>query len=126
MRFLLCVFVLLLAASYAATAQEFVGTWKAEVPMEDGKVIPVKVTVHDNGVYEMDWAMDGNIEVRGGFDVRGDQVIIWETYGENTCPRDKKGIYRWKVDNDRLTMNRLEEACEGRGGPDGVMVYQRM
>lgn len=115
--------LLLLFPITAFSQISMIGEWTFEVPDENGNMIPVKLKI-DEKAYSVDWGMDGTAEVEGNYVLEGDQATIWDIKGENACP-DVKGIYKVEVTDTSMTMTRVKDDCEGRGGPEGKMVFQR-
>ncbi len=103
-----------LAGSWLMTAETPDGHWEA------------KFTMQDDGSYTIDLENDGSIDVRGKTEFDGNQITVWDMGGDRACGPDKKGVYAYKVEGDMLTLNRVKDDCEGRGGPDGVMRMKRM
>ena len=101
------------------------GRWLVQQETPDG-IWQAKFVMRDDGSYAVDLGNDGSVDVRGKTEFSGDQVTVWDTGGENACGSDKKGVYAYKIEGDMLTLNRIKDDCEGRGGPDGVMRMQRM
>jgi hypothetical protein len=101
------------------------GSWLMKQETPDG-VWQAKFVMQDDGTYTVDLGNDGSVEVRGKTEFNGDQVTVWDTGGENACGSDKKGVYAYKIEENMLTLSRIKDDCEGRGGPDGVMRMQRM
>lgn len=108
----------------AIFSQSVVGTWGMSVPAEDGSMMPVQAKMSADGTYTIDFGADGVVEVRGKYELSGDQVTVQDVgEGENSCTG--VGVYRMEVTEKTLTMTRIKEECPGRGGPDGVMVMTR-
>jgi len=108
------------------TAQSMVGTWMMTGETPDGQKMEVKLEFSDDGTYTVDVGNDGNVDVTGASSVDGDQMTIWDTSGEYSCPSDMKGVYTYSfLDENTLQMKRVKDACEGRGGPEGMMVFKR-
>ncbi|MEM6633595.1 MAG: hypothetical protein AAF694_28235 [Bacteroidota bacterium] len=110
----------------AAMAQSVVGDWKTEAPMQDGTIVEVKFTLSEDGTYSVDMGMDGIIEVKGKYEVNGNEMIIHDTEGPQACPPEAKGIYSAIVEGETLMIERVKDECEGRGNTDGVMHFSKM
>ncbi len=120
-------FLVCMALSLGAFSQNFVGDWTIEVPDKDGNMVPLKLTIAENGTYTVDFGMDGQVEVNGQYEAAGDQMTIWDTDGSaGGCEAGAKGIYTFVVTDTELKMTRVSDECETRGGPDGVMTMTRM
>jgi len=108
------------------TAQSMVGTWIMTGEMPDGQKMEVKLEYSEDGTYTVDVGNDGNVNVEGASSIEGDQMTIWDTGGEYACPSDVKGVYTFEfLDDNTLQMKKVKDACEGRGGPEGMMVFKR-
>lgn len=114
---------LFVATGFAQQASAIAGSWMGQFPGQDGKPVKFKMTITDN-TYQMDIGMDGVADVTGSYTSAGDQVTIWDTAGENTCPADQKGVYKFAVDGDTLTFTKVKDDCPSRG--DETMVVTRM
>ncbi len=119
---------LLLLLPMTTQAQDaFTGSWKLEIPDGSGNLIPIKVVMSDDGKYTADVGMDGSVEIEGRRQLEGaDEVILWDTGGTFACPSDVKGRYKYKLEGDMLILTVVSDACEGRTGPDGKTVFQRI
>lgn len=94
------------------------GTWKMEIPDKEGNMIPTQVNISDDGTYAVDFGADGTADISGTYTIDGDKIMIQDDEGSECTA---KGVYQFKVADDSLTMTRVSDECEGRGGPDGVM-----
>lgn len=103
-------------------AQSIAGTWNMTVPGENGEPLTFQAKISEDGTYALDWLADGKIEARGKFEISGDQITVQDTEGEG-CK--EKGVYRYKIEGNTLTMTRIDDPCSNRGGPDGVMTMTR-
>ncbi len=108
----------------AFTQTTLTGDWTFEAPTEDGKMIPVKLSISADS-YTVDFGMDGNSEVKGRYMTEGNQITIWDVEGANACPADAKGVYTFEVTETTMTMTKIKDDCDGRGGPEGKMMFQR-
>ncbi|MDX1941042.1 MAG: hypothetical protein SFU99_10855 [Saprospiraceae bacterium] len=116
--------LLLLLPISAFSQNALVGEWKFEVPSEDGKMIPVKLKI-DTESYTVDFGMDGAIDIKGNYTVAGNEMTIQDTGGEGAC-LNTKGVYKFEIKDNSLTMTKVTDTCEGRSGPEGKMVFQKM
>lgn len=125
MKYVLCLLSLLCFTSTTTLAQTTpVGNWKMTVPTEDGSTMSVKVSIKSDGTYDVDFGMDGNVEVKGEYKMNGNQMTIKDvSSGENSCSGE--GVYTFEVSGDSLKMTRVKDACPNRGGPEGVMVFSK-
>ena len=98
------------------------GTWKMTIPDQDGKDVPVQVVITDSGTYAVDFGVDGKVDISGKYTIDGDKMMIQDDAGSECTA---KGVYTFKTDGKSLTMTRVSDECEGRGGPDGVMKMDR-
>ena len=107
---------------FGLMAQSPVGSWKMSVPDENGKMTPLKVDISADGTYAVDFGADGTVENKGKYTVEGEKMTIQDTEGSDCTAQ---GVYTLKIEGDTLTMTRVSDGCDGRGGPDGVMTMQR-
>ena len=99
-------------------AQNVVGTWNTSLPGPDGNMVSFSVKMDADGKYEVDLMKDGTIDIKGTYSLDGDKMTIQDTGGANAC--DGKGVYTVAVTGNSLTMTRVSDSCQGRGG-SGVM-----
>ena len=118
-RFILMV---LLFLPIGLMAQSIAGTWKMTLTGEDGNPMTFVAKISKDGTYALDIGNDGNIEVKGKYETDGDQITIQDTEGSDCTG---KGVYKFKVEANTLTMTRIKDACPDRGGPEGVMKMTR-
>lgn len=111
------------ATAVAQSSAVIVGKWQGEMPGQDGKPVPFSLTIAES-TYQLDFGMDGKVDITGEYTSESDRVTIWDTAGENTCPSDQKGVYSFALDGDTLTFTKVTDTCPGRG--DAPMVVKRM
>ncbi len=100
-----------------------VGEWEAMVPgKEEGSMIPLHVTIKSDNIYWVDFGGDGQVEITGKYVAKGNQIAIEDVEGSD-C--NGKGIYTFETTDEGMTMTRVSDECEGRGGPEGKMVFSR-
>ncbi len=116
--FLLALFLLPISLA----AQSLAGTWKMEVPDGNGGMMMMKATLSEDGNYALDWGADGSVEIKGKYEAKDGQVTIWDTEGSDCTG---KGVYKYAISGNTMTMTRVSDACTDRGGPEGVMTMQR-
>ena len=66
------------------------------------------------------------VETKGKYEMNGNEMIIHDTEGPNSCPPEAKGIYSAIVEGNTLMIERVSDECEGRGNPDGVMHFTKL
>ena len=103
-------------------SQNITGSWKMTVPTEDGGSVQFKATINADGTYSLDFGADGQVEVTGKYSVK-DGVMTFHDVSGSDCTA--KGVYKVSVSGDTLTMTRVSDGCENRGGPEGVMKMTR-
>ena len=125
MRFALRLIVLLMVAlPFTAFASvDITGNWNMTVPNEDGGTITIQVSIKTDGKYTVDFGVDGQIEVNGEYQLDGSKMTIKDVSGPQACPQT--AVYTVAVSGNTLTMTRVSDPCEGRGGPEGVMAFSR-
>ena len=99
-----------------------VGEWTTMVPDKDGNMMPLHVSIRADNSYHLDFGSDGTVEVTGTYEAKGNQMIIQDAEGSNCTG---KGIYTFEVTDDGMTMTRVSDECEQRGGPEGKMAFSR-
>jgi len=104
------------------SAQSIAGTWKMDVPDENGGMAVIKATIGEDGSYALDWGGDGSVEVKGKYEAKDGQMTIWDVEGSDCSG---KGVYKYAISGNTMTMTRISDACPDRGGPEGVMTMQR-
>ncbi|MCB0529473.1 MAG: hypothetical protein KDC65_13405 [Saprospiraceae bacterium] len=120
---LLFLFLLVYCAGVSAQTSVIIGKWSGSFPGEDGQTLNFSMTISDDS-YQIDFGMDGRVDITGSYTADGDQVTVWDTAGENTCPSDQKGVYKYALDGDTLTFTQVKDDCPGRGSEP--MVLKRM
>ena len=103
-----------------------VGDWKTMIPGDQGQMVPMKVSIKADGTYALDFGMDGTVDINGAYQRNGDDMTIWDVSGQTDC--DKKGVYKVAIASDgkSYSMTRVSDECQGRGGPEGKMSFQRL
>ena len=92
-------------------------------PNGEGGTIDILVSMNADNTYNVDFGMDGSAEVNGEYKLNGSKVTIKDVSGPQACPQE--AVYTFGVSSTSLTMTRVSDPCEGRGGPEGVMVFTR-
>ena len=103
-------------------AQSITGTWEMTMPGENGEPVKFQAKISEDGTYTLDWMADGKIEAKGKYEISGNQVTIQDTEGSD-CKG--KGVYKYKIEGNTMTMTRVSDECPDRGGPEGVMKMTR-
>lgn len=99
------------------------GTWQMTVPTDDGGTMAINVSLNDDGTYGVDFGADGQVEVKGKYDVDGTKITVQNVSGDECT---SKGEYEFKVTETDLIMNQVSDPCPNRGGPEGVMRFKRV
>ena len=102
--------------------QDYVGKWSMEVPDEAGNMTTIIGHIKADNTYALDFGADGSVEVNGKYEMKDGQMHIHDVSGSECTG---VGVYKIKVEGSQLTMTRVSDACEGRGGPEGVMVMKK-
>ena len=124
MKYAFCLLALLCFTFSTTLAQSPVGNWKMTVPTEDGGTMSIQVSIKSDGTYDVDFGMDGNVEVKGEYKMNGNQMTIKDVSGgENSCSGE--GVYTFEISGDSMKMTRVKDPCPDRGGPEGVMVFSK-
>lgn len=119
------IIMLMLAPFFLLAQASIVGDWKIEVPGEDGKLYDSKLSFDIDGNYQLDFAMDGQVNVRGKYELSGSRVTLWDVAGEFGCPSEMKGVYEIEVSETTLKVAVVSDDCEGRRG-SGKMAFERL
>jgi len=115
-------FCLLFVSPLFLFSQDMVGTWKMMVPDQSGGMVVMHSIIKADGTYQLDYEADGQIEFNGKYESEDDQVMFWTVDGD--C--NEKGNYHWKVEGNTMTLTLISDDCEGRSGPEGKMVFERI
>ncbi|MFN7117696.1 MAG: lipocalin family protein [Saprospiraceae bacterium] len=117
---------LLFCLPFTAFAQaSMVGDWKMQMPDDQGNMMTLKVSMKADGTYSVDFGADGSSEIEGKYTIDGNKITIEDISGPNACP-NQKAVYTFALTETSNTMTRVTDPCEGRGGPEGKMVFTRM
>ncbi len=119
LRFLM---LALLFSPLSLMAQSPVGSWKFSVPDDNGNMVPLKVTMSEQGTFALDFGVDGVVETKGKYTLEGTKMTIQETEGTECT---EIGVYTLKIEGDTLTMTRISDGCPNRGGPEGIIVMKK-
>jgi hypothetical protein len=117
----------LLGSSLSLSAQSMEGTWRTQFMDQTEHYIVVIMEASD-GQYTIDYGDDGQIDLEGRYLLKGQQVTLWDTGGDPQwmCPAEAKGRYHIVSHAESLRLERIEDACPGRGGEDGVIAFVRV
>ena len=126
MKFFKLIVLTLLFSLFSYAQTDFTGDWKIDWSDENGMAHSLKLTIASDGTYALDMEMDGNVNVKGKYEMDGDKMTIWDTEGEYACGSDKKGVYQVMASATSMTMTRVSDECTERGDPSGVMTFQRL
>ena len=72
------------------------------------------ITFYEDGSHTV--SANNNVLVKGTYTVAKDQIVLTDKEGEYSCGESRPGKYRWTVDKNVLTFEKLEDDCEGRAG----------
>lgn len=102
---------ILLVTPFFMNAQGLVGTWKWDGTSPDGNTVTSSITFKADGSFELDIAMDGNVEGKGTYKVEGDNVTIVATgAGCDNVP----GTYKMVVNGDSIKPELVTDGCTNR------------
>ena len=120
------VLALILALPLTFFAQSVEGSWKITFPGPDNTTMDAVLTL-TGGNYTVDLGNDGSINVEGTYAIEGDQITVQDTKGDQACIGDNTaGKYTFTVDDKSFVMTKVNDPCEGRGGPEGKMAFTRI
>ncbi|MCI4647123.1 hypothetical protein [Phaeodactylibacter sp.] len=114
---------LCLGVSNLAAQSDFTGNWLTSFTDQEGQTWKMQVEMKADNTYAVDFNADGTTEIEGSYDIEGDQMTVQDVKGSD-C--NGKGIYKFTVEGDQLTMLAVKDECPGRSGPEGRMVFSRM
>ncbi len=66
-----------------------------------------------DGTYELINPM-GSVAVRGSYKIEGNTISFTDKEGEMACPPEDVGKYKFSLKNNVLTMELIEDKCQGR------------
>ena len=104
-------------------AQSHVGKWKADLPDGNGGTVSITVEMKADNSYAVDIMNDGSIDITGKYSVDGSKMTIQDDAGSDCTG---KGVYTLEISGNSLKMTRVSDACQGRGGPSGVMTMTKV
>ena len=106
-------------------AQELAGNWTMQVPgPEEGTMVDLLLTMMDDGTFHVDFGIDGAVEIKGAYELDGDQITIWETEAvEGMGCGPTKGVYSYTVSETTLDLARISDDCEDPWRPRRHAVY---
>lgn len=96
-----------------------VGEYTSQAPDEQGKLMPLKVSMKADGTFTVDFGADSNIDITGKYSIEGDQITLLDSF----CP-DQKGIFKLEMTETVTTFTVITDPCK-RGGPEGKIVLTR-
>jgi hypothetical protein len=120
-------FVVLLALGTTARTADFKkGTYSVTAG-------GVKWSINFGDNDKLTFARDGEIAVEGTYkvtgdelEVTGDELEVTDERGPIACPGERKtGKYKWKLEEKKLTLTKVEDLCEGRVHPLTSLVWVR-
>jgi hypothetical protein len=66
----------------------------------------------------------GEVVVEGNYKVTGDELEVTDEKGQLACRGDQKtGRYKWKIEEKKLTLRKVEDGCEGRSNALGGQAW---
>lgn len=75
--------------------------------------VKYSIIFHDSNKHVVTRA--GEVVVEGSYKVTGDELEVTDEKGQIACRGDQKtGRYKWKIEDKKLTLQKVEDACEGR------------
>jgi hypothetical protein len=64
---------------------------------------------------KLTFTRDGEIAAEGTYKVTGDELEVTDERGPIACGGEQKtGKYKWRLEEKKLTMTKVEDPCEGR------------
>lgn len=75
--------------------------------------VKYSITFHDTRKHTV--SRGGEVVVEGSYKVTGDELELTDEKGQVACRGDQKtGKYKWKIEEKKLTLTKVEDGCEGR------------
>jgi hypothetical protein len=69
---------------------------------------------------------NGEVAVEGTYKVNGDELSLSDETGPMACGGEQKiGKYKWKLEDKKLTLTKVQDLCEGRSGALTSQVWVR-
>lgn len=125
MKFSKCLFLgVLFFVPVLLSAQSITGSWIMEGTTPDGVKVANKVSFGEDGVFTVDFGMDGSIDVNGTFTVDGGKISLSDSMEESPC-YGKVGVYTFVVAGDEVTVQLVEDPCDARRGDGKPMTMKR-
>lgn len=90
---------------------DLVGKWRLDT--SNGSVV---VEMKADMTWEVDFNGDGAADARGTYRTEGDKLFIQDTEGDCT---NAKAEYTYRISGNTLSMTKISDECEGRGGNIG-------
>ncbi|TNE63705.1 MAG: hypothetical protein EP344_04220 [Bacteroidetes bacterium] len=104
-------------------AQSIAGDWETQVPgQEEGTLMTIKVKMAEDGTYAVDLGGDGAVDITGKYQMK-DGVVTIQDDGTSPDSCTGKGMYKVEKSDTTLTMTKISDECEGRGGQEGKMEF---
>jgi imidazolonepropionase-like amidohydrolase len=75
---------------------------------------PLALALDDAGVWRV--TLNGTVGVEGGYEVRGDTIVLRDRGGPRACPPTTAGTYTWARTGGTLTFTAVADECAGRRG----------
>ena len=72
---------------------------------------PVGLEFKENGIAEVDFGINGTVDVVSEFAIRNDSILFVDNKGE-MCP--EHGIYKWEVTDCYVSFDLIDDMCNGR------------
>ena len=116
--------ILAISLSISITAQDdsMAGTYMATVATDDGE-ITMTMEIMDNGNYSLDNDGDGIMDVFAKYEVHDDETVtIWHVSGDD-C--HDKGKYQIATTDSTISIEVIDDPCDGRIPPDGKLTWTK-
>src|SRR4030095_7667077 len=101
--------ILLLALGTTARTADFkTGTYSAKSSTD-------KWSINFRGHNKLTRSRNGEMVVEGTYKVTKDELEVTDEKGPMACEGEQKtGKYKWKLEEKKLTLTKVEDLCEGR------------
>ncbi len=103
-----CSFFFGTGCTFENSPSAILGTWYT------GSNQTITTIFSSDNTYHMDADGDGVMEINGIYSVLGEMVALSDVKEAFGCARQSIGIYKFKISENTLTLEPVEEACDNR------------
>lgn len=70
------------------------------------------ITFNEDGSHTV--SVNDNVAVKGSYTVTGDEIVLTDKEGQFACDGSLSGKYKWKLNENNLMFEKIEDGCDGR------------